>query len=1142
MGYKGYGGGNITITSSHVLDNGQQGVKFILTKDDDLRNVTVVGNSLAGVRLGTRDALNDSNVSDNGGSGVDIYGGTDTQLRNVTLNRNGDHGVTIESSSTNDRILDADIQSNTKNGLFISETSSGTVVRNTNLSHNGFDGVNISASADTFLKNVTGLGNGGVAFHSESGATNTTAKQFTLPGANVSFDALDVELAETASRPADKGGYVNVGTYVNATNTSSNSWLDVNVTYDDSNLGAVSESSLALWKYDDAGGWTNVTDGRDTAQNYVYGNFSTFSTLAPLGPVDVPGTAVSGCRNVTSPGRYTLVRNVSNATADVCIDVQSSDVIVDGYGFTVDGVNQTSSSIGIRGTAAEGSLRNVTVRNVTVKNWSTGVGYSRVDASEISNATVTHNSLAGVSLFRASNNLVTDDALISNGGSANGLEIARSSDGNEIRGSNISLSGGLGIRTSSSADSVIADNVLHSNENQSILIDSASPNTTISNNTVSGTGTTTNAINVNRDKDGRLLNNTVTNASQNGIRLSGATNYTISGNHVSKSGQNGIALISSSLAPGPTNNTTVTDNVLEDNGRYGLYLSGSSHNLVRNNTAYSTTNTGIVGSSGRGHSSIDNLFVNNTAKNNNAHGFEFDDGARNVTLRNNTARSNTEDGYHLTGSQEVTLRWNDATANTRDGLNVTNVSAPQIEGNDLSQNRNGLAFNASDVTGPVVVDNAIKNNNRDGIYATETGNDTLIRNNNVSLNTALGTGIHLDVGQNTTNVTVESNTLVRNNGGGLHVSVAADTLVSDLTVTDNDVLHTTGDGIWLDAGTGANVSAVVQSNTITDSIGQGVYLTGAGEMIDISIEKNDLEQNNNGVQIGSDVPVWNITIHHNNFDNANYGVENLNQTNDTWVDATDNWWGAADGPSTDSGLSVAALKDPVNTGVLADGSGDKVSVMNNTAARPYNETSNVHFAPFLTERYPPAPPSSPSGGSTGGGGGGSGGGGAAVTSNGNLVRVVSASLSDDRIAPGDSVTVSAVVRNDRSSPARFTTTLFVDSAPVANRTDSIPADSNRTVTYRRQFGDAGRYRVDVNGVDAGTLVVGTPPASPTPTPTVTPPGTATETAGSTATATPTAGPPATPGGSGGIGFPALVLGLLVLLVLLGGGFYYYQQQ
>ncbi|MFC7319080.1 hypothetical protein ACFQPE_20125 [Halomarina halobia] len=75
---------------------------------------------------------------------------------------------------------------------------------------------------------------------------------------------------------------------------------------------------------------------------------------------------------------------------------------------------------------------------------------------------------------------------------------------------------------------------------------------------------------------------------------------------------------------------------------------------------------------------------------------------------------------------------------------------------------------------------------------------------------------------------------------------------------------------------------------------------------------------------------------------------------DTPVNATHNYWGASDGPSSNTDTPDHYYADPV-TGRLANSSGNPIS--GRVDGDP-NE-SNVHFDPFLTEN-PSEPPESPS--------------------------------------------------------------------------------------------------------------------------------------------------------------------------------------
>jgi hypothetical protein len=84
-------------------------------------------------------------------------------------------------------------------------------------------------------------------------------------------------------------------------------------------------------------------------------------------------------------------------------------------------------------------------------------------------------------------------------------------------------------------------------------------------------------------------------------------------------------------------------------------------------------------------------------------------------------------------------------------------------------------------------------------------------------------------------------------------------------------------------------------------------------------------------------------LHRNHLDNDRYGVSNRDRS--LVVNATGNYWGAADGPSSPG---ADLLEDP-ETGALADGAGDAVSRGDDEGV------SNVRFDPFLTAPPPAAP-------------------------------------------------------------------------------------------------------------------------------------------------------------------------------------------
>lgn len=92
---------------------------------------------------------------------------------------------------------------------------------------------------------------------------------------------------------------------------------------------------------------------------------------------------------VTEPGRYELVEDIREGggtpISDACLRIQSSDVVLDGAGHTVDG-HGVSDTVGIA-IGSDTALENVVVTNVTLSDWEHGVyvdGVSEVRLDDVS--------------------------------------------------------------------------------------------------------------------------------------------------------------------------------------------------------------------------------------------------------------------------------------------------------------------------------------------------------------------------------------------------------------------------------------------------------------------------------------------------------------------------------------------------------------------------------------------------------------------------------------------------------------------------------------------------------------------------------------------------------------------------------------
>ena len=311
----------------------------------------------------------------------------------------------------------------------------------------------------------------------------------------------------------------------------------------------------------------------------------------------------------------------------------------------------------------------------------------------------------------------------------------------------------------------------------------------------------------------------------------------------------------------------------------------------------------------------------------------------NLSATNNTLTGKNQNGARLilanptapgtSGTRDVTLSNNDVTAGDqaiymeaeRNGLTV-NLTA--LENNVTSTDQYDPGILAAVSSDQMIVDADISENeidvNGEGIDVelfSDNMNTTVTVSENV-VNPGASTGVALRGGLGTTqNATwdVSDNSIDQAETGIFIENVKMrDAGSYDVTVQDNTVTNTSEVGLEIDSEVGSGAPS--QSGTV-------------------DVTRNNISSAATTVRINDDGgPVDGIDLSNNRFDANDWGVENLNTTAG-YVNATDNYWGASDGPG-----SPADLEDPV-TGALADGGGSNVTERG-------GGVSNVHFDPYLT--------------------------------------------------------------------------------------------------------------------------------------------------------------------------------------------------
>lgn len=293
----------------------------------------------------------------------------------------------------------------------------------------------------------------------------------------------------------------------------------------------------------------------------------------------------------------------------------------------------------------------------------------------------------------------------------------------------------------------------------------------------------------------------------------------------------------------------------------------------------------------------------------------------NVTISNNILTANKR-GLGIYDNKESLAENNRIVDNTDIAIYLGAVeSTTEIRGNTITGNHAAGPFGAITVsmgakyplTQPTIINNYISNNGENGIViygasAIIQGNIITGHNSNLTGAGTAGIGFYFQP-EGVPTAIVEGNTITNNGydvacSGGIRLAQAAP-IIRGNTISANNPC-----GIFLvnthNPYGGGDVDALIENNTISNNIQDGIYFYNRYGSSP-TITGNTITGNGrNGILL--DVPhdgpgsVCYPLVHFNNiYNNTSYGVENKDST--VTLDATNNWWGDASGPS-DVGLGT----------------------------------------------------------------------------------------------------------------------------------------------------------------------------------------------------------------------------------------------
>ncbi len=328
--------GNNTITNNLVSLNGI-GIYLYSSDYNTITNNTASSNDYDGILLSASNNI----------------------ITNNTANSNGEAGILLmrveKEFPRPPRVIHADnniLINNTANlnswvGICLSYSNSNTITNN-NASSNSY-GIYFYSSTNNTITNNTAENNTEWDFSSEGDVlnNNNTIINLFVSSANISFTSANILLKGVSALPKDPDGYRNISKYVNATYTSETgegSWLFLNISYNDSDIIGVNESTLRISKYNETrGAWeTNCSVfaescGVDTENNIVYANITDFGSIfAPLsllgGPLPAVPVVVGGkgfeVRHYISSGTKTETFDLYVGTTDVTYQFEGKNYTI----------------------------------------------------------------------------------------------------------------------------------------------------------------------------------------------------------------------------------------------------------------------------------------------------------------------------------------------------------------------------------------------------------------------------------------------------------------------------------------------------------------------------------------------------------------------------------------------------------------------------------------------------------------------------------------------------------------------------------------------------------------------------------------------------------------------------------------------
>ena len=492
--------------------------------------------------------------------------------------------------------------------------------------------------------------------------------------------------------------------------------------------------------------------------------------------------AISSCQELNQSQTYQLENNIVKDTTKQCLEITADDLVLEGNGKEVNGVNRTADSAGI----FVSDTNNVTVKNLgNVTGWDFGIVVSESNDVRLTNNTANNNGETTTS---------SDGAGIASGESEDVNLTGNTANNNNPNGILLAV-----------LSSVLSDNTANSNEASGIVLGNSVRNE-LTGNKANGNG----AFGVWLRQNSNFNNLTDNVARDNiggedsaGIYLGGAQSV---------------------------NNNTLVNNTATGDQRYGIYLSEASDNELRENKANENNEAGIyLTQSSIGNNLTDNMANRNGLRFKNGSGIFgiwLDDGSNRNNLTGNEAFDNGPRNIEVVGGEPL----------YEDSVEPSQVEGPQsagiyLDGAAGSVKKNTLIDNELRDTDTVDSSIVEGGNQAYGIWLSQAADNELIDNTAnenylYGIWLSQGSGLNelidnvaLDNGKEFTAVVSTSEEDIVEDSAGIYLGVTTGSLPPSENLLVNNTVRGSEYGMWIRNSFQNDVSETLAAMTEFDTVG-----------------------------------------------------------------------------------------------------------------------------------------------------------------------------------------------------------------------------------------------------------------------------------------------------------------------------------